>query len=131
MPVTAAELTEAADKHAAELGALAGIPPIIDLVHLGLGGDGHTASLVPGDPSLDIVDRDYAVTGEYQGRLRMTMTYPLINRARHILWLVTGAEKTPMLARLLHADPSIPAGRVDQHQAVIFADQAAADGIPS
>ena len=87
--------------------------------------DGHTASLVPGDPVLDVVDRDVALTGVYLGRVRMTLTYPMLNRARRILWLVTGAEKTAMLARLNAGDRNIPAGRVESDRAVILADAAA------
>ena len=94
-------------------------------MHLGLGLDGHTASLVPGDPVLDATDRDVAITGVYQGRRRMTLTYPAINRAKGILWLVTGADKQPMLKRLLDADASIPAGRVRQDVAILLADRAA------
>jgi len=125
MPVEAADLEAAAAQYAAELAALAGSLPVLDLVHLGLGADGHTASLVPGDPVLDVTNRHVAITGEYQGRRRMTLTYPLINRARKILWLATGAAKAPMLARLRAADPTIPAGRVRQENAVILADAAA------
>lgn len=128
MPVEADDLTAAADQYATKLAALAGSPPELDLVHLGLGADGHTASLVPGDPVLEVVDRDVAITGEYQDRRRMTLTYPLLNRARKILWLATGASKAPMLARLRAADPTIPAGRVRQDAAAILADAAAAPG---
>src|SRR5262245_16590343 len=96
MPVEISDLQNAAAKYAAELEKIAGRPPVLDLVHLGLGPDGHTASLVPGDPVLDVKDRDVAVTGVYQGRNRLTLTYPVINRARLILWLVTGSEKVPM-----------------------------------
>jgi 6-phosphogluconolactonase len=126
MPVEAADLERAAGEYAMALAQLAGSPPVLDLVHLGLGGDGHTASLVPGDPVLAVLDRDVAVTGIYQGRQRMTLTYPALDRARQILWLVTGADKAPVLARLLQADPTIPAGRVCQDRAVVFADRAAA-----
>ena len=129
LPVTATNHAQATLELAAELGELSGSPPVIDLVHLGIGSDGHTASLIPEDPVLDVVDQDLALTAEYQGRRRLTMTYPLINRARHILWLITGAEKTGMLTRLLRADPGIPAGRVSQQQARVFADRAAAAGI--
>ena len=126
MPVEISDLNTAASKYAAELVRIAGAPAVLDLVHLGLGPDGHTASLVPGDPVLDVKDRDVAVTGVYQERNRLTLTYPIINRTRLILWLVTGSEKVPMYKRLLAADPSIPAGRVLQNNAVLLADQAAA-----
>jgi 6-phosphogluconolactonase len=82
---------------------------------------------VPGDPVLTVTDRDVAATGVYQGRNRLTLTYPVINRARLILWLVTGSEKVPMFKRLQAADPSIPAGRVVQNNAVLLADSAAAE----
>ena len=126
MPVEIPDLQSAAAKYAAELGRIAGAPPVLDLLHLGLGPDGHTASLVPGDPVLDVTDCDVAVTGVYQGRKRLTLTYPVINRARLILWLVTGSEKVPMFQRLRAADPSIPAGRVLQNNAVLLADKPAA-----
>ena len=126
MPVDMPDLQSAAAKYAAELQRIAGTPPVLDLVHLGLGPDGHTASLVPGDPVLDVTDRDVAVTGVYQARNRLTLTYPVINRARLILFLVTGSEKVPMFKRLQTADPSIPAGRVRRDNAVLLADSAAA-----
>ena len=126
MPVEIPDLQTAAAKYAAELGRIAGAPPVLDLIHLGLGPDGHTASLVPGDAVLGVTDRDIAVTGLYQGRNRLTLTYPVINRARLILWLVTGSEKVPMYKRLQAADQSIPAGRVLQNNAVLLADSAAA-----
>jgi 6-phosphogluconolactonase len=126
MPVELPDLQTAAAKYAAELERIAGAPPVLDLVHLGLGPDGHTASLVPGDAVLGVTDRDVAVTGVYQGRNRLTLTYPVINRARRILWLVTGSEKVPMYKRLQTADRSIAAGRVRQNNALLLADSAAA-----
>ena len=81
-----------------------GSPPVLDIVHLGLGPDGHTASLVPGDSVLDVTDADVALTGVYQGRRRMTLTYPILNRARRVLWVVTGSDKAGPLAKLLKGD---------------------------
>jgi 6-phosphogluconolactonase len=129
MPVTGVDLEEGAGLYERELIDLAGQPPVLDVVHLGLGGDGHTASLVPGDPVLAVSDRDVATTGEYAGRRRMTLTYPIINRARHILWLITGEGKAEMLERLIQADPDIPAGRISQQQATVVADAAALTGL--
>jgi len=126
MPVESPDLEAAAEQYAATLRKLAGSPPVLDLAHLGLGPDGHTASLVPGDPVLDVKDTDVAVTGSYQGRRRMTLTYPLINRSRRVLWVVTGSEKEQMLNRLMDGDDSIPAGRVSRERALVIADNAAA-----
>src|SRR6185295_5364117 len=126
MPVAAADLDRAAEQYAETLREIAGSPPVLDLAHLGLGPDGHTASLVPGDRVLDVTDADVALTGVYQGRRRMTLTYPMLNRSRRIAWLVTGHEKAEMLARLCRADQSIPAGRISQEQALVLADREAA-----
>jgi 6-phosphogluconolactonase len=125
MPVEEKDLESAARRYALTLREIAGSPPVLDLVHLGLGPDGHTASLVPGDAVLDVTDADVALTGVYQGKRRMTLTYPIINRSRHILWLVTGSEKANMLVRLRDSDLSIPAGRVRLDHALVLADRAA------
>jgi 6-phosphogluconolactonase len=129
MPVEAENLEAASEQYATTLERIAGAPVVLDLVHLGLGPDGHSASLVPGDPVLDVTEADVAVTGAYQGRRRMTLTYPILNRARRIIWLVTGREKAEMLARLKDRDASIPAGRVRQRAAVVLADQEAAAAV--
>lgn len=126
MPVDSPDLQKAAAEYAATLRKIDGDPPIMDLVHLGLGPDGHTASLVPGDPVLDIDNADVALSGPYQGRRRMTLTYPILNRARCILWVVTGGEKAEMVNRLLNGDRRIPAGRVSSDRALLLADSAAA-----
>lgn len=122
MPVNDADLEAAAARYASAL------PEHLDLIHLGLGDDGHTASLTPADPALDVSDRAVAVTGEYRGRRRMTLTYPALALAHQLLWLVTGSDKAPRLVQLLARDPSIPAGRVVAARSLIVADRAAGGG---
>lgn len=121
MPVTSRDLEGACAEYEASL------PERLDVVHLGLGPDGHTASLVPGDSVLDVTDRRVALTGgTYQDTRRMTLTYTALNDARRIVWLVTGEEKREPLARLLDGDRTIPAGRVEAEDMIVVADQAAA-----
>ena len=120
MPVEAPDLERAAEEYADSL------PPSFDLIHLGLGPDGHTASLVPGDPVLEVEDRDVALTGVYNGRRRMTLTYPVLARAPNVLWLVTGADKVEMLRLLQAGDRAIPAARVSAAHATAIVDEAAA-----
>ena len=119
MPVNESDLDAAATAYGASL------PEHFDLIHLGLGPDGHTASLVPGDPVLSVTDRLVAVTRPYQGRVRMTLTYRALARARQILWLVTGEDKTGPLTKLMAGDTTIPAGRVDAGASLVLADRAA------
>ena len=122
MPVDDDDLEAAADRYAGSL------PEALDIAHLGIGPDGHTASLVPGDPVLEVTDRRVAVTsGEYQGVRRMTLTYPEIERVRRLLWVVTGEEKVDALRKLLNQDPSTPSGRVRPGgESLVLADRAAA-----
>jgi 6-phosphogluconolactonase len=127
MPVESPDLQAAASAYARTLVEIAGSPAVLDVVHLGMGPDGHTASLVPGDPVLGITEKSVAITGLYQGRQRMTLTYPIINRSRQILWMITGEEKAQMLKRLMDSDQTIPAGRVRPDGALILADEAAAE----
>lgn len=125
MPVDDADLEAACARYATRL------PDAFDLIHLGLGADGHTASLVPGDTALDVTDQLVALTaGPYVGHRRMTMTFPALNRARALLWLVAGADKEGALSQLLAGDRSIPAARVVAPASTIIADAAAAPRRP-
>jgi 6-phosphogluconolactonase len=130
MPVDDDDLVAAAQRYEATLKQVAGTPPVLDLVHLGLGPDGHTASLVPKDPALEVTAADVTISGPYQGHRRMTLTYPILNRAETVLWLVTGAGKAEALKRLYTGDTGIPAGRVRRDRAVILADKPAASLLP-
>lgn len=125
MPVDAADLPLACTAYAATLQRVCGTPPVLDLVHLGLGSDGHTASLLPGDAVLQVDHADVGLSGPYQAQRRMTLTYPVLNRARCVLWLVSGADKRDAAARLRAGDAAIPAGRVRSANAWLLGDVAA------
>ena len=132
MPVNDSDPLGGAKEYEQTLQEFCGTPPVLDMAHLGLGPDGHTASLIPDDPVLKVADRDVALTDPvnlYQNRQRMTLTYPMINRSRKILWLATGAAKIPMIVRLKAADSTIPGGRISQEQALLLTDTAAAAGL--
>jgi len=126
MPVEAADLVQAAAHYAQVLEQFAGSPPVLDLIHLGLGTDGHAASLLPRDPVLAVKDRDVAISGMYRGYRRMTLTLPPLNRTRCVLWVVCGSEKAESAAQLYHGEQSIPAGAVCRKHALLLLDQAAA-----
>jgi len=132
MPVNAADPAEGAKDYENTLREFCGNPPTLDMAHLGLGPDGHTASLIPNDAVLQVSDRDVALTDPvhlYQDRRRMTLTYPMINRSRQIMWLATGSAKIPMIVKLKAADHSIPGGRINQENALLLTDSAAAAGL--
>lgn len=122
MPVADADLDAAAERYAATLVEVCGDPPVLDLVHLDLDADGHTASLVPGDSVGDVADRDVAATGVYRGTRRLTLTCPALNRARRLLWIVSGADAGGALDRLIQGDPALAAARVAQGRAELLTD---------
>jgi 6-phosphogluconolactonase len=119
MPVESDDLASAAVRYQDAL------PDAFDLVHLGLGIDGSTASLFPGDPVLRMFDRDVALSGPCQRPERMTLTYRGLSKAAEILWLITGATKAAPLGRLCVGDSSAPAARVTTVRARVVTDDAA------
>jgi 6-phosphogluconolactonase len=125
MPVEQNDLEAAAAEYATIMDEVTGSPVVFDLIQLGLGDDGHTASLVPGDPILVIDDRDVALTDEYKGRVRMSFTWPVLDRAKEQLWVVSGEGKRDALALYLANDPTIPATLATQARATVLVDAAA------
>lgn len=129
MHVVAEDLSKVCEEYADHIKTITGTGQL-DLIHLGIGTDGHTASLIPGDDILEIQDKDVALTSlPYQGRKRMSLTYPMINRAEKILWIITGEEKAEMLERFLQQDPTIPAGKIEQMHAILLTEESAAVNI--
>lgn len=130
MPVERQPLSDGAADYATLLRERCGTPPVLDVVQLGLGADGHTASLIAGDAMLEEESIDVGVSGVYQGVRRMTMTLRVLNGARHRLWLVTGSDKARALRALWDGDTAIPGGRVAREAAFVFADAEAAVALP-
>jgi len=126
MPVEMADAQLAATHYAATLVQVCGDPPVLDVVHLGIGDDGHTASLFAGDPLLEETAREVGVSRPQGGFTRLTLTRPPLDRARRVVWFALGAARQPAVARLFAADPSIPASRVARERATCFTDPAAA-----
>lgn len=123
MPVTASDLLAAMHQYAALL------PDRLDIVHLGVGDDGHTASWPPGDPVINDVEM-VAMSGEYQGRMRMTLTVPVVNAARRRLVLATGTAKAPIIERWLLHDHALPVDRVGRGNTTVVLDTPAAARLP-
>lgn len=125
-PPAIVDTSSAMATFADRLRALADDPPILDVVHLGLGDDGHTASLFPDDPATFELRQPVAITGQQKGNRRLTLTRSVLDRARSVIWLVRGQDKAPALGRLLAGDLSIPAGVLRPAQSVVVADTDAA-----
>ena len=123
MPVTAGDLAAARRRYAASL------PDRLDVVHLGVGDDGHTASWPPGDPVID-ERRHVAISSEFNGRARMTLTVPVVNAARRRLVLATGAAKAEIIERWLLHDHTLPVDRVSRTNTSVVLDAPAATRLP-
>jgi len=125
MPVTSPDLDQAMLAYAQRMDAVTGSPVVFDLIQLGMGADGHTASLIPADPVLAVDDRDVAMSEEYQGRIRMSLTWPVLDRAKELLWVIGGASKVDAVRQFLDNDPSIPATLPTQARSTVLLDVAA------
>lgn len=130
MPVHVRPLSRGARRYARDIESICGRPPVLDVVHLGLGPDGHTASLLPGDPALDVTDAWVASTRKHGGFWRLTMTYPVLALARLVVFVVTGEQKAEALARVVQRDPALPASHVAADAQLFLVDRAAAARLP-
>jgi 6-phosphogluconolactonase/glucosamine-6-phosphate isomerase/deaminase len=130
MPVEEADLEAAAAAYADAIRAVSGPDGRLDVVHLGVGADGHTASWPPSDPVI-ASPADVAVSAVFNGRVRMTLTPPAVNRAGWIVWQIAGPAKAPVVRLLLTGDPAIPASRVRRHDVTLLADADAAARLTS
>jgi 6-phosphogluconolactonase len=104
--------------------------PLFDVTFLGLGTDGHTASLFPGSPILDERDRWVAPVIGLKPETRITLTYPTLESSQHVAFLATGKEKQEVLDQLRQGSTQLPAGRLSPvGERVFFADATAAGEI--
>ncbi len=125
MPVNADDLDAATVEYGSLIDATTGSPAVFDVIQLGMGADGHTASLIPGDPILGVDDRDVAMSELYQGRIRMSLTWPVLDRAKQLLWVIGGESKVDAMRQFLDNDPAIPATLPTQARATVLIDEAA------
>ncbi|MEX2122559.1 MAG: 6-phosphogluconolactonase [Woeseia sp.] len=132
MPVAMVEKEDAElaiGDYSRTLNDFAGAPPVLDVVHLGIGADGHTASLFADDAPLHDTRHWVGVSRRHEGHRRLTLTLPVLNRAQSVVWFAVGASRRAVLARLHAGDPEIPASHVQRERAVCFTDLAAAPAI--
>ncbi len=124
MPVTASDRRAAARRYAT------GLPERFDVVHLGVGADGHTASWPPDEPQVRDSERPVEIVDEFNGWPRMTLTRRVVNGARARVVLATGAEKRPVIERWLLEDPTLPVSHLRSSWTSVFLDVAAAPSVP-
>jgi 6-phosphogluconolactonase len=126
MPVEIENPDVASREYARILTECSGEPPTLDVVHLGIGADGHTASLFADDSLLQETEHTVAVSRSYKRHRRLTLTLPVLNRARRVVWFAVGIARRAALARLYEGDIAIPASHVQRDRATCFTDREAA-----